>query len=281
VRVGVQHHHAHVASAMAEHGLQGPVLGVAYDGTGYGPDGVAWGAEMLLASMRGFERVATFRAIPLAGGDAAIREPWRIALALADDAFDGEAPIDRLPVFRAAAARPDRDRPPHDRRARRHAARLGHGTLFRRPRRAGARPALATYEGQVALEWNLAADPAVHDAYPFALDTASRPWTADLRPTVRRAIDDLLAGRAPALVSARFHNTIADATTQIVRLALAEISRLPVVLTGGCFQNARLAEGILARLAPAARVFTHSTVPPGDGGISLGQAVVAAAQEGR
>jgi hydrogenase maturation protein HypF len=281
VRVGVQHHHAHVASAMAEHGLQGPVLGVAYDGTGYGPDGGAWGAEILLASMRGFERVATFRAIPLAGGDTAIREPWRIALALADEAFDGEAPIDRLPLFRAVP--PGRIATVRRMIAARVATPLasGMGRYFDGLGALGLGRALSTYEGQVALEWNLAADPAVHDAYPFALDTASRPWTADLRPTVRRAIDDLLAGRAPALVSARFHNTIADATTQIVRLALAEISRLPVVLTGGCFQNARLAEGILARLAPAARVFTHSTVPPGDGGISLGQAVVAAAQEGR
>jgi hydrogenase maturation protein HypF len=281
VHVGVQHHHAHVASAMAEHGLQGPVIGVAYDGTGYGPDGVAWGAEVLLASARGFERVATFRAIPLAGGDAAIHEPWRIALALADDAFDGEAPVDRLSVFRGLP-------PGRIATVRRMIAAHAHaplasgmGRYFDGLGALGLGRRHATYEGQVALEWNLAADPAVHDAYPFALDTSSRPWTADLRPTVRGAIDDLLAGRAPALVSGRFHNTIADATAQIVRLALAEISHLPVVLTGGCFQNARLAEGVLVRLAPAARVFTHSMVPPGDGGISLGQAVVAAAQEGR
>jgi hydrogenase maturation protein HypF len=281
VRIGVQHHHAHVVSAMAEHGLRGPVLGVAYDGTGYGPDGTAWGAEVLLASARGFERVATFRAIPLAGGDTAIREPWRIALALADEAFDGEAPLGRLPLFGAL---------PSGRIAtvrRMIAARIatpmasGMGRYFDGLGALGLGRTCASYEGQVALEWNLAADPTVLDAYPFTLDTASRPWTADLRPTVRGAIDDLLAGRAPALVSARFHNTIADATAEIVRLALAEISHLPVVLTGGCFQNARLAEGVLDRLAPVARVFTHSAVPPGDGGISLGQAVVAAAQEGR
>jgi hydrogenase maturation protein HypF len=279
--VGVQHHHAHVASAMAEHGLQGPVLGVAYDGTGYGLDGTAWGAEVLLASMRGFERVATFRAIPLAGGDTAIREPWRIALALADEAFDGEAPIDRLPLFRALA--PGRIATVRRMIAARVASPLasGMGRYFDGLGALGLGRARATYEGQVALEWNLAADPAVDDAYPFALDTASRPWTADLRPTVRHAIDDLVAGRPAALVSARFHNTIADATAEIVRLALGEISHLPVVLTGGCFQNARLAEGVLTRLAPVARVFTHSMVPPGDGGISLGQAVVAAAQEGR
>jgi hydrogenase maturation protein HypF len=280
-RVAVQHHHAHVASAMAEHGLEGPVIGVAYDGTGYGPDGVAWGAEILLASARGFERVATFRPLPLAGGEAAIREPWRVALALADDAFGGEAPLERLPAFRGVL--PGRIATVRRMIAARAATPLasGMGRYFDGFGALGLGRTHATYEGQAALEWNLAADPAVHDAYPFALDTSSRPWTADLRPTVRRALDDLLAGRSAALVSARFHNTVADATAQIVRLALEEVSHLPVVLTGGCFQNARLVESLLERLAPAARVFTHSLVPPGDGGISLGQAVVAAAQEDR
>jgi hydrogenase maturation protein HypF len=279
-RIAVQHHHAHVVSAMTEHGLQGPVLGIAYDGTGYGLDGVAWGSEILLASARGFERVATFRTIPLAGGDTAIREPWRIALALADEAFDGDAPLDRLALFRSLP--PNRIATVRRMIAARVATPLasGMGRYFDGLGALGLGRAFATYEGQVAIEWNLAADPAVRDPYPFALDTASRPWTADLRPGIRRAVDDLLAGSSPALVSARFHNTIVDATARIVRLALAEISPLPVVLTGGCFQNARLTEGVLARLGPAARVFTHHTVPPGDGGISLGQAMVAAAQEG-
>ena len=91
-KIAVQHHHAHVVSAMAEHGLEGPVIGVAYDGTGYGTDGTAWGGEMLMARYDGFERVATFRPVPLAGADAAIRHPWRIALALVEDAFEGDAP---------------------------------------------------------------------------------------------------------------------------------------------------------------------------------------------
>ena len=99
VKIGVQHHHAHVASAMAENALSGPVIGVAYDGTGYGPDGTAWGGELLVADYAGFERVATFRPIPLAGGDAAIREPWRIALAVLDDAFGGDPPLDALGLF--------------------------------------------------------------------------------------------------------------------------------------------------------------------------------------
>jgi hydrogenase maturation protein HypF len=97
--VGVQHHHAHVAAAMAEHRLDGDVVGIAYDGTGYGTDGTAWGGEVLIASFEGFERFATFRPIPLAGGDQAIRQVWRIALALLDEAFDGAPPLHALPLF--------------------------------------------------------------------------------------------------------------------------------------------------------------------------------------
>src|SRR3954469_473807 len=104
--MAVQHHHAHIASAMAEHGIEGPVVGIAYDGTGFGTDGTSWGGEILIAGYEDFERFATFRPIPLAGGDQAIRQPWRIALALLDDTFDGEPPLEAFPLFR--------DLPGHD-----------------------------------------------------------------------------------------------------------------------------------------------------------------------
>jgi hydrogenase maturation protein HypF len=137
-----------------------------------------------------------------------------------------------------------------------------------------ARPT-AAYEGQIALEWNLVADPAVFDGYPYRVDDATSPWVVDLAPAVRQAMTEILDGAAPSTVSARFHNTIAAATADLVRRVLRTIDRLPVVLTGGCFQNARLTESVLARLASETRVFTHGAVPPGDGGIALGQAVVA------
>ena len=113
--IAVQHHHAHIASAMAEHGIEGPVVGIAYDGTGFGTDGTSWGGEILIADYEGFERFATFRPIPLAGGDQAIRQPWRIALALLDDAFDGEPPLHAIPLFRRSPRRGDRSRAPDDR----------------------------------------------------------------------------------------------------------------------------------------------------------------------
>jgi len=301
--VGVQHHHAHVASAMAEHGLTGPVIGVAYDGTGWGPDGTSWGGEILIADYARYERFATFRPIALAGGNQAIKEPWRIALALVDDAFGDDAAadhlIDRLAVFAGV--------PQQSLTVARWMIRTGiHAPLARGVGRFfdgfGAlglvRPE-ATYEGQVAVAWNLAATPGpyvqrsyvaaddappgpyVQRSYVPAVDGLADPYPAalvrgeiDVRPMVRAAVTDLLAGVAPGVISARFHAAIIAATAERVRAAAAAHGALPVVLTGGAFHNPLLAEGIRAALADMS-VYTHGEVPPGDGGIALGQALVA------
>jgi len=276
-KIAVQHHHAHVASAMAEHGLDGPVIGVAYDGTGYGTDGTAWGGEILIARYDAYERAATFRPVPLAGADAAIRHPWRIALALLDDAFDGEADLDPFPLFSARSAGDVR------------VARRMIATRFRSPLARGlgryfdAIGALvlgrgdARYEGQVALAWNVIANPAEEGTYAFDLDRGQPPWTLDLRPMVRQIVRDMTDGTAAPTISARFHNTIAAATGAMVRAVAAEYGALPVALTGGCFQNDRLAEGVERELGREFTVYLHERVPPGDGGIALGQAVVAGA----
>ncbi len=275
VKVGVQHHHAHVASALAEHGLIGPALGVAYDGTGYGPDGTAWGGEVLLADLEAYERLATFRPIPLAGGDLAIRQVWRIALALLDDAFEGDPPLHRLPLFETVS---DRERSVVRSMVKtgvNTALARGIGRYFDAFGAIGLARPISSFEGQVALEWNLVADPTAHGHYPFDCDRDSEPWAIDLRPAVRHAVGDLLAGRGPGLVSARFHGTLIEATTQIVRAQLELRGPLPVVLTGGCFQNPLLAEGLRSRLECHTQVCLHGEVPPGDGGLALGQAVVA------
>ena len=277
VKIGVQHHHAHVASAMAEHELTGPVIGVAYDGTGYGTDGTVWGGEVLLARYERFDRIATLRPIPLAGGDAAIRHPWRIALALIDDAFDGRAPLDALPLFGAVERRDlsvvremlvSRFRSPLAHGCGRYFDGIGSLVLMKPDSR---------YEGQIALEWNGAADPMDAAVYGYEVDWQPSPWTIDLRPMVRAIVDDLLSGSPPSSISARFHNTIVAATADVVSAAVGIHGALPVVLTGGCFQNPRLAEGLASALRPTAAVYLHHDVPPGDGGIALGQAVVAAA----
>jgi hydrogenase maturation protein HypF len=277
-KVGVQHHHAHIASLLAEHRISDTMLGIAYDGTGYGTNGVAWGGEILRADYRRFERVATFRPIRLTGGDAAIRSPWRIALALLLDAFDGEAPLARLALFD--------DVRPRDLHVVRQMLEAGlqvvpaHGVgryfdaigalLLERTR--------STYEGQVAMELNAAADPHERGEYPFDLAITDGVIEIDLRRGVRALIDDLLAGQSPARLAARFHRTIGAATAAAVAEIVSRDGPLPVGLTGGCFQNALLVSDLTGRLSDQ-DVFTHRHVPPGDGGIALGQAMVAAAQE--
>jgi hydrogenase maturation protein HypF len=274
-KVGVQHHHAHVASAMAEHGLEGPVIGVAYDGTGYGTDSTLWGGEVLVADLARFERRATFRALPLAGGEAAIRQVWRLALVLLDDAFDGRPPLDALAPFRQLSEAEVET----VRRIARVAtlSPLAHGVgryfdalgslVLGRP--------ISHHEGEVALEWNLVADPDERGAYPYLVHEAGVPWTIDLAPLVRAVVDDLARGESAAHISARFHNAIALATADVVRRTAVAVGRLPVVLSGGCFQNALLAERVVAALLPDFTVYLHREVPPGDGGLAVGQALVA------
>ena len=274
-KLGVQHHHAHVAAAMAEHGLEGPVIGVAYDGTGHGTDGTSWGGELLLAEHDGFERLATLRSLPLAGGDRAVREVWRQALALLDDAFDGEPPLEALELFRSVPAE-------RVRAVRRmiasdlNAPRVrGVGRYFDAFGALGLARPIATYEGQVAFQWDLAADGAEAGVYDYDIAHDVRPPEIDLRATTRAATRDLLSGVSPGIVAARFHNTLVAATDRVVRTALREHGPLPVVASGGCFQNRRLAEGLLASLADIAPLLLHRDVPPGDGGIALGQVLVA------
>jgi hydrogenase maturation protein HypF len=277
ITIGVQHHHAHVASAMAEHGLAGPVIGVAYDGTGYGTDGTSWGGEVLITRYATFERVATLRPIPLAGGDAAIHHPWRIAVALLEDAFHGYPPLqelelfDRVPAGDVAVVRQlvaTRFRSPLAHGAGRYFDGIGALVL--------ARPS-SRYEGQIALEWNGVAAATERGGYGYVIDEARSPCEIDFRQMTRDVVRDLTAGAPASIISARFHNTMIAATADVVRRTAHIHGALPVVLTGGCFQNARLAEGLARELRSEFTVYLHGDVPPGDGGIALGQAVVAAA----
>lgn len=278
VAIGVQHHHAHIASVMAEHGLAGPVLGLAYDGTGLGSDGTAWGSELLLAGDAEFTRIGTFRPIPLAGGDAAVRQPWRLALALLDDAFKGEAPLDGFPLFRHVPAG-DLDVVQRMIRGGCNApAAHGLGRYFDAFGALLLNRRTASYEGEVAIELNMAADPAEKGRYDYALDQASSPWQVDLRAAVRHAAFEFLGGEPVARIAGRIHNTLAAASIDMVRAAACGKERMPIVLSGGCFQNERLTESIVRGLEPGFTVYLHERVPPGDGGIALGQAAVAAAK---
>jgi len=273
--IGVQHHHAHVVSAMAEHGLRGPVLGVAYDGTGYGDDGTAWGGEFLLCFAGDFRRLATFRPIKLPGGNRAMREVWRTALSLLHDAFAGDPPLDECSLFRTIPAESirvvtqmiDRDlNAPAARGIGRYFDALGALVLSR---------GSSSFEGQVAVAWNVIADATERASYPFTIDRTAALRVVDLRPMVRAVVDDMMNGVSASTISAKFHNTLINATGAVVRDLVHVIGRPPVVLTGGVFQNPLLAQGVLDELEHEFSCFTHSQVPPGDGGLALGQVLIA------
>ena len=273
VKVAVQHHHAHVASALAEHRLEGSVIGVAFDGAGYGTDGSSWGGEVLLASAEAFHRCATLRPVALAGGERAIREPWRIGLALLLDAYDGDPPalssFPAIPPEPAVLVRQVLAKGILAPRAH------GMGRLFDGLGALVLGLGKSRFEGEVALAWNLVADPAAHGKYPFSIDTVGSLLELDLRPTVRAVVEEHLRGVPASLVSAKFHDTLAFATATLVGRVRDRVGKFPVVLSGGCFQNARLAESLATALEPNFQVHLQRKVPPGDGGIALGQVVVA------
>ena len=254
----VQHHHAHAAACLAEHGKTGPALAVVLDGTGYGPDGTIWGGEVLRCDLVGFERVAHLEPVPLPGGDAAVREPWRIAAAYLERA-GLEVPWKRWATVRQSLAV--------------NAPRSsGAGRLFDAVSALlGVREGIS-YEGQAAIELEHLADDVHADPYPCRLEQGVIRG-ADL---VAAAAADLRAGRDRREIAAAFHDGVAAAFAHAcVRVG----SPTTVALSGGCFQNLRLLDSLRAQLERAGfRVLTHSSVPPNDGGVSYGQAAVAAAR---
>lgn len=273
--VPVQHHHAHVAAAMAEHGLEGPVLGVAFDGTGLGFDGTAWGGEFLLADYAGFQRLGTLRAMQLVGGERAIRDAWRVTLAVLDDAFDGAPPLERLPLFEKLTQRDVVNVRQLLRTGFQVIAAHGAGRAFDA---AGALLLVqprAHFEAQLAMALEQTALGEA-EPWPFELQRVA-PWQLDLRPMWRAMVADLLAGAPAPLLAARFHATLGAGTAAMVHALLEREGPHPVVLTGGCFANDRLVREVLRRLE-GLEVHLPGRVPPGDGGLALGQAVIAAAR---
>ncbi|MBW3619941.1 MAG: carbamoyltransferase HypF [Actinobacteria bacterium] len=278
--LGVQHHHAHIASCLADNDETGPVLGVAFDGTGFGTDGTVWGGEVLVADLAGFERVAALTPVPMPGGTAAIREPWRMAAIHLRAAF-GEVP-DQLEVRRRNVERWTSVLAVADAGVNSPQTSSA-GRLFDAVAAiVGTRDAV-TYEGQAAIELEQLADPDELGAYRFgpAPDAAGllRLRCADL---VRAVAEDVLDGTAPATVAARFHNGVVAGVASVCRRLADERGLTTVALSGGVFQNVLLTERLVAALArEGLRVFTHRRVPPNDGGISFGQAAVAAAVSSR
>lgn len=278
VQVGVQHHHAHLLSAMAEHGLEGEVYGIVFDGVGLGIDGTLWGGEILYGGAEGFQRLATLRPLPLPGGDLAVRQIWRLALAALDDAFDGEPPLRQVPLFQGwpeimlRTVRQMIERgihAPTSHGAGRYFDAVGALLLGRSE---------TTWEGQVAQQLGELADPRERGLYSFEIDRSAATWQMDLRPALRRLTQEHLRHKSVPVLAARFHNTLAAAATTTLGELMARLGPRPVVLSGGCFANPLLTRRIVDGLAASTLVYRHQEVPPGDGGLSLGQILAADAQ---
>jgi hydrogenase maturation protein HypF len=277
--VGVQHHHAHLAACLAEHGETGRAVGAIFDGTGYGEDGTVWGGELLTGDLGGFERSGMLWPVRLPGGAQAIREPWRMACSWLVAVADGES-APELPAVLAAEVDPSRWREVAALAQSGTASPLTSsvGRLFDAVAALCGLRARVNYEGQAAAELEAVADPAVRDGYPLPL-LSGDSLVLDARETIRAVAHDVRAGATPALVSARFHQGLTDATA-LACVQVAERQGLDrVVLSGGAFQNRLLLESTADRLMAAGlRVLLPERLPPNDGGISYGQAAVAAAR---
>jgi len=274
-KIGVQHHHAHIAACMAENGLNEKVIGVAFDGTGYGTDGKIWGGEFLIADYAGFERRAQLRYIPLAGGDRAVREPWRLALSYLLDAFGSEFDSLDLPLLaRIPAKKMAGVRSMIERRIN-TVDTSACGRLFDAVSSlAGVRDEV-NFEAQAAIELEQIALAGMDDAYPFEIGSGV-PIEIDMRPAIRAIARDVLDSEPPGWISAAFHNTVARVIVEICnRLRTAEGIRR-VCLSGGTFQNLYLLERARSALQrDGFEVYLHAQVPPNDGGLALGQAMIA------
>jgi hydrogenase maturation protein HypF len=274
--LAVQHHHAHIASCLADNGHAGPVIGVAFDGTGLGPDNELWGGEFLIADLADATRVARLRPVPLRGGAAAIRAPWRMASAYLDAAYDGAPPELAValrneagwePVRRAADA--GLNSPPTS----------SVGRLFDAVASIlGVRDEVS-YEGQAAIELEQLAD--VEEAGSYATSTDDGDLL-ELQATdlVRAVVRDHLADVPVPVIAARFHNAVARLVVETCDVIREEHALSTVALSGGVFQNLRLLRHCLRDLGAAGfEVLIHHQVPPNDGGISLGQVAVAIARD--
>ena len=272
--IGVQHHHAHIAACLAEHGLRGdqPVIGVAFDGTGYGTDGAIWGGEFLIADLRGFERAAHLDYMPLPGGDAATRYPYRIALSYLSQAGigwdDDLAPVKAANPIEQAAVRKQIESNLNT------FPTSSMGRLFDAVASiCGVRQSV-NYEGQAAIEFEALADESEDQMYAFKIE----PDRVKMSGVIRAIVADIRSGVPTSVISARFHNGLAQLVLEMCDTIRRERGLNEVALSGGVWQNVTLLHKTLDRLrADHFTVHVHRLVPPNDGGLALGQALIAAA----
>jgi hydrogenase maturation protein HypF len=273
-KVGVQHHHAHVVSAMAENGLSGEVIGVALDGTGFGPDGTIWGGEFLRAGWNDFERLAHLRQVPMPGGSMAVKEPWRMALAYLFEAF-GDKAMELDWIKRRDPQKCEILRKMLEQKVNSPLT-SSMGRLFDAVSSLLSIRDRVNYEGQAAVELEMIADIADEEVYPFGIRETNLPMVLDPMEIVRGVVEDLIRGRSPSRISGKFHRTVARLVVETCKSIRLKTGLERAVMSGGVFQNVLLLALVFEGLKEIGfDVYTHHLVPTNDGGISLGQAVIA------
>lgn len=273
--IAVQHHHAHVAACMADNGITGPVIGIAFDGSGFGPDGTVWGGEFLVADYVRYKRLAHFQQLPMPGGELAIRRPYRLAIAylktvlgwLPDLPFmEGVEPSEVGIVLRQLEQKINTP------------LTSSCGRLFDAVSALLGVSHTITFEGQAAIELQMiSASTGSDDVFPYYVERSDGVWRICLKPLFERIVTQVMGGLSVAEIGETFHTTVASIAASVASLISQETGISDVVLSGGCFQNRLLLQKtIISAQKAGLKVFVHSQTPCNDGGIALGQAAIAA-----
>jgi hydrogenase maturation protein HypF len=275
--IAVQHHYAHVLSCMAENELDPPVLGVSWDGTGYGTNATVWGGEFLLVNDRGFRRAAHFRTFPLPGGDKAVKEPRRCAIGLLYEIY-GDSLFTMSDLHPLRAFSPEKLKPIQSMLDRKINSPItsSAGRLFDAIASIMGLRQVMRFEGQAAMELEFATDGTeTSENYSVELiepDGDDAPLIFDWQQMTKEILEDVRGQIPTGIISAKFHNTLAEAIVAVAN----RLNEERIVLTGGCFQNKYLTERSIIRLREEGfRPYWHQRVPPNDGGIALGQIIAA------
>jgi hydrogenase maturation protein HypF len=275
--IHVQHHHAHVTACMAEHQLEDPVIGLSFDGTGLGADQTVWGGEVLVADYAGYRRAAHITTVPMPGSAAAIKAPWRMALSYLDHTFGASLWDLNLPLMRSVDQAKAKIVTQICAQGLNAPLTSSLGRLFDAVAAILGLRLDAAFEGQAAMELEMIADPGEKERYDFTWDAAQIKQIA-VAPIVAGVIEDIQHGLPAFIISAKFHNTMIEGFSMLCQTLRKENRINKVVLSGGCFQNRLLLEGLRSNLTTNGfEVFCHRQVPTNDGGIALGQAMIAAA----
>ncbi len=277
-RVEVQHHHAHLVSVLAERGaLDEEVIGVIFDGTGYGDDGSIWGGEFFVGNAGGYERMGYTSAVPLPGGDVAVKEPWRIAVGILHELYGDNIPklsvrwmnevtTEKLKTIKIMVEKKLNTTYSH-----------GVGRLFDAAAALTGLRGKVSFEGQAAMELETVATTGIKETYPVNIVKVDDKFIFDIYPVFKKLVEDSLKNVPIGIMSAMFHNTIAEGACQMIKRISGQTGLRSVALSGGVFQNRYLSDKLGVMLeSEGLQVFRHSRVPPNDGGISLGQAVAGA-----